>query len=293
MGPWLDPSGRLSALRCAVLLGLLAPGVYVAAGLAAGAFGARPVMAAQHLAGLWAIRFLFAALAITPLGAALKWPGLLDVRRMVGVAAFAYGSAHLALYALDEMFVIAKIAREIALRVYLTIGFAALLGMAALAATSTDRAMRAMGRNWRRLHRVVYAIGLLAAVHFFLQSKANAGEPILMLGFYAWLMADRLLPRGRRRPTDFAWVRFAALGAGAVAATALGEASWYWFKLGVPLARVLPANVTGEAGMRPAWGIALALGALLLAVAGRRLHARLTGPAGGARDGTARGARAA
>lgn len=292
MWPWLDASGRVSPLRIAVLIGLLAPAAWMAAGFAAGSFGARPVLAVQHLAGLWAIRLLFVALAVTPLSTALGWSRLLDARRMIGVAAFVYAFAHLSLYVVEQNFTISKVATEIVLRVYLTIGFVALLGLAALAVTSTDRAMRAMGRNWRRLHRVVYVIGILAAVHFFIQSKANVGEPLMMLGFYVWLMADRLLPRAGRR-TAWGLVRFAGIGAAAAVVTAFGEAFWYWFKLGAPMARVLPANFTIDAGMRPAWGVALAVGVILAFGAGRWLVGRLAGPQSGAKDRVARGARPA
>ena len=86
--------------------------------------------------------------------------------------------------------------REIALRIYLTIGFAAVLGLAALAATSTDGMIRRLGaRRWQRLHRLVYAIALLAVVHFCMQSKLDLWEPTIMAGLYAWLIFYRVLAR--------------------------------------------------------------------------------------------------
>jgi sulfoxide reductase heme-binding subunit YedZ len=276
MGPWFDRSGQFSVLRSAMLCALAAPAAWIAGGWALGALGAEPLKAALHLAGLWTIRFLFAALAVSPLAAALGWTRLLDVRRMIGVAAFAYGFTHFALFAVDQKLAVVKIASEIALRFYLTIGFVALIGLAALAATSTDRAVRAMGRNWRRLHRVAYAIGILAAVHFFIQSKANVAEPLFMVGLYVWLMAARLPvlnpSRGRRRGPGF--IRFAAAGAGAVVLTALAEAGWFAFKFGAAGLRVLPTNLTGEAGARPAWGVALALALVLAVKAVQWLHGR-------------------
>jgi len=293
MGPWFDRSGRLSVLRIAVLCGLTAPAAWIAGGLALGALGAEPLKAALHLSGLWTIRFLFVSLAITPLGAALGWTRLLDVRRMIGVAAFAYGATHFALYAVDQKLILAKIASEIVLRFYLTIGFAALLGLAALAATSTDRAVKALGRNWQRLHRAAYAIGLLAAVHFFIQSKANVAEPLMMMGFYVWLMAARVLARGRGSRAKGGWLRFTAAGVGAVAVTALAEAGWFAVKFGASSWRVLPTNLTGEAGTRPAWGVALAL-ALVLAVKGVQwAQGRWSGPPGATKDQVAGGVGAA
>src|SRR5213078_4713882 len=98
-----------------------------------------------HQVGLWMLRFLFIALAITPVRQIVQWLRLILVRRMIGVATFAYGLAHITLYVADLKFDIAKAASEIALRIYLTIGFAALLGLAALAATSTDAMVRRLG----------------------------------------------------------------------------------------------------------------------------------------------------
>ncbi|MDH3240866.1 MAG: ferric reductase-like transmembrane domain-containing protein [Alphaproteobacteria bacterium] len=292
MGPWFDRSGRLSVLRIAVLCGLAAPAAWIAAGLAFGTLGAEPVKGALHLAGLWAIRLLFVTFAISPLSAAMGWTRLFDVRRMIGVAAFAYAAAHFALFAVDQKLDLAKVASEIVLRFYLAIGFAALVGLAALAATSSDRAVRAMGRNWQRLHRAAYGIGLLAAVHFFIQSKANVAEPLMMLGFYVWLMAARLplfdRSRGRAaRRRAAGLLRFAAAGAGAVALTALAEAGWFAFKFGAAGLRVLPTNLTGEAGTRPAWGVALALGLVLAVKAAQWLRGRSPGPPTRTKDGAA------
>src|SRR5581483_9367191 len=130
--PWLDYRRRLSPLKLAVFAFLFAPGTWTAVALASGALEPRPLNAAIHQIGLWVVRFLFAALAVTPLRAILNWPRLILVRRMLDVA---------------------KVASEIALRVYLTIGFTALLGLCALAATSTDAMVRRLGRRWQRLHR--------------------------------------------------------------------------------------------------------------------------------------------
>src|SRR5262249_42153169 len=99
-----------------------------------GWLGARPTNEAIHQIGRWTLRLIVIALAITPLRAILQWSRLILVRRMVGVAACAYALFHLTLYTADQMFDLAKVASEIISRIYLTIGFAALLGLAALAA---------------------------------------------------------------------------------------------------------------------------------------------------------------
>ena len=87
-------------------------------------------------------------------------------------------------------------ASEIVLRFYLTIGFAALIGLATLAATSTDAMIRRLGApNWNRLHKLVYLIAPLALLHFFLQAKANVAEPAMMTGLYLPADAGALLAR--------------------------------------------------------------------------------------------------
>ena len=183
MWPWLDRGGRFSPLKSIVFALLFAPGLWLAWRLAAGQLGPRPINEIILHTGLWTIRLLLISLAVTPLRQLLRWPQLVTVRRMIGVAAFAYGAAHLTAFATDKAFDLGVIATEIVTRFYLTIGALALAGLAALAATSTDRMVRRLGgRNWRRLHRLVYAIGILGAVHFFLQSKLDVAEPIVMAG---------------------------------------------------------------------------------------------------------------
>src|SRR5262249_39784048 len=133
---------------------------------------------------------------------------LLSVPRMIGVAAFANVFVHFLLYTADQAVDVPKIAGEIASRVYLTIGFTALLGLAALAATSTDAMIRRMGRvNWERLHRLVYAIGILAVIHYCFQSKLELWEPTWMAGLLGWLLLYRVLSRfvGTRGQLSLAW----------------------------------------------------------------------------------------
>ena len=260
MYPWNDYSGRLSPLKLAVFVALFVPGLWTTVFFAAGWLGPRPYTEAIHMIGLWMLRLLFIALAITPLRQIVQWPRLILVRRMVGVAAFAYGLAHISLFIADEKFDLAKVASEIVLRIYLTIGFTALIGLAALAATSTDAMVRRLGaRRWQRLHRIVYAIGLLAVIHYCMQSKLDLWEPTIMAGIYAWLIGYRLLVRfvGVRGRLPLVWV--AALSLAAPALTALGEAAYFNLALGVDPARVLAANWSLTLGLRPA-AMVLALG---------------------------------
>jgi sulfoxide reductase heme-binding subunit YedZ len=265
MWPWYDESGRLSPLKLLVLVALGCPAALIAWRYQAQALGADPLNAAIHQIGNWTIKLIFLALAVTPVRRILDWPRVLMLRRMIGVAAFVYAALHLSLYALDQRLQLVKIASEIVLRFYLTIGFTALLILAALAATSTDGMVRRLGaRRWRLLHRLVYAAALLAVVHFFIQTKADVDEPWVMAGLFVWLMLYRALAWWRgadRRVPLWAIALLAPLAAGL---SALGEAAYYGIKLGVDPARVLGADLSLAAGLRLAWvvlAIPLALSA--------------------------------
>ena len=272
--PWRDRRGQISWFKSAVLAGCVAPGAVVAFWLATHDLGSRPIKAALLWIGLWTVRFVLIALAITPAAQGLGWPQLTVVRRMVGVTAAVYALTHLMLYAIDENLRLGLVASEILHRFYLTIGFVALLGLAALGATSFDAAVRRMGRGWKRLHVLAYPIGALALLHFFIQSKANVGEPTAMAGLFAWLMAWRLLPASWRGH----WTMVVPLAALAGLATAGIEFAWYGIATGIDPWRVLAASETLRFGLRPAHvaalialaaGLALALGRLVLA-RGRR-----------------------
>jgi sulfoxide reductase heme-binding subunit YedZ len=273
MWPWLDRGGRFSPLKSIVFALLWAPGLWLAWRLVAGQLGPRPINEVIHQTGLWTIRLLVITLAITPLRQLLRWPQLVTVRRMVGVAAFAYAAAHLTAFAADKAFDLGVVATEIVTRFYLTIGALALAGLAVLAATSTDRMVRRLGgRNWRRLHRLVYCIGILGAVHFFLQSKLNVAEPIVMAGLLSWLLAYRLLPEARDQPLRrLAQVAGLSLLVGVV--TLGGEFAYYALAFHADPLRLLAATFSLKAGIRPGW-IVLAIGTLVTALAATRIAQR-------------------
>jgi methionine sulfoxide reductase heme-binding subunit len=250
--PWNDYSGKLSPLKLTVFVALFLPVAWTAGEAITGNLGARPLTAAIHQQGLWTIRLILIALAITPLKAILYWQRLILVRRMVGVAAFAYILLHFTLYIADENFNLVTVASEIVKRFYLTLGFIALCGLAALAATSTDGMVRRLGRKWQTLHRLVYVICLLGLIHYSMQSKLEQWEPTIADGIFVWLMGYRLLAwkfavRGR---LPLGWV--AGLGVVATVLTGLGEALYFNIAFHAPLERVLQADFSLQTGVRPA-----------------------------------------
>src|SRR5258705_9197542 len=190
---WRDRRGKLSLLRVAALALLLTPVGIALWNADAIMHGARPLNDVIHRAGFWMLMFILATLAVTPLRRITRVGQLIDVRRMLGVGAFVYGVAHISLYTADQMFDLVKVASEIVQRVYLTIGFTALIGLSALAATSTDAMVRRLGAlRWQRLHYAVYGIGALALIHYFQQTKADVSVPTFTAGGVAWLLGYRL-----------------------------------------------------------------------------------------------------
>ena len=253
MVPWRDRRGKFLPLKAAVLAAVCVPGLLTAFWLADGDLGAKPITEAIHETGLWAIRFLLIALAVTPLRAALDWGKLLLLRRMLGLTALAYAVAHFSLYIVDQNGNLLVVASEIVRRFYLTIGFSVLLGLIALGTTSTDAAIRRMGRWWKRLHRLSYPLGVLALLHYFIQSKANVSEPVFVAGLYVWLMLWRVLPKSWQRPIAI----YPVLALVSGAASAGIEFAWYGIATHISPWRVLAANETLRYGLRPAHYVAL------------------------------------
>jgi sulfoxide reductase heme-binding subunit YedZ len=227
--------------------------------------GARPVTELTHATGTWTVRFILLALAITPARRLFNWPKLLNARRMIGVAAACYALVHFSLYIIDQKFMLTKVASEIVLRVYLTIGFTALVGLIALAATSTDAAVRRLGARWTTLHRAVYAIGILAIVHFAMQKKLDIYEPTLMMGFLFWLLGWRLINRYWR---DTSFLPMLALSIAAALLTAIFEASWYGVLTGAQFITTLEFNLMFDIRIAPSWWVLLAGAAVAFASAG-------------------------
>ena len=164
------------------------------------ALGADPVAEIEHRLGLWALRFLVLALAVTPLRQLTGWAVLVRFRRMLGLYAFAYATLHLAAYVgLDLRGYWTQLFEDIAKRPYLTVGFLAWLLLVPLAVTSTTGWIRRLGRNWARLHTLVYAIGVLAVLHFWWLVKSDIREPALYAGLVAVLLGWRIWKRWQPR----------------------------------------------------------------------------------------------
>jgi methionine sulfoxide reductase heme-binding subunit len=260
---WRDRRGRLSALRIGTLALLLLPiakAIYEAGDIA---HGARPLNDVIHRAGFWALVFLGVTLAVTPLRRVARYSNLIDVRRMLGVGAFCYIAAHLALFFTDQGF--GKAVQEITHRVYLIIGAIAWLGLAVLAATSTDGMVRRLGGlRWRRLHQAIYAIALLALIHYFQQTKADVSVPTFAAGLFVWLMAYRLLTWWQDT-SELSTMSLLALSVVISILTFAGEAIGIGIAFHVSPLRVLDTIFDFDAGIRPGWQV-LAAGLFVVAL---------------------------
>ncbi len=256
--PWTDKKGRFHPLRAVVFTVLLLPGCWLALRWNIWGLGARPVTVALHSTGYWAVWFLLASLVVSPFKALMADPKVVVVRRMVGVASMAYALIHLVLFIKDQNWRPVAVVTEIAVRFYLTIGFVALIGLAVLGYTSTEVMVRRLGARWKPLHRWVYAIAVLAGVHYVLQSKADVSQALVAAGVFAWLMLWRTLPAGRDRTA----LPLLGLAVAAGALTLLTEFCWYRFGTNVDAWKAMGAETSVDFGLRPAV-LVLALGLIV------------------------------
>lgn len=170
--------------------------------------GADPIAALTHGTGDWTLRLLLLSLAMTPLRLLIRksWP--IRFRRLIGLYAFFYASLHFAVYLfLDLGSYWSQIGADIVKRPFITVGFTAWLLLIPLAVTSNQWMMRRLKRNWQKLHKLVYAIGILGVLHYWWLVKSDVREPLLYAGILALLFAIRLKPRlnswlERKRASD-------------------------------------------------------------------------------------------
>jgi sulfoxide reductase heme-binding subunit YedZ len=184
----------------------LLPLAWLVWGAVSNQLGANPAEALIRRLGDWTLRGLWLTLAITPLREAAGLAALARFRRMLGVFTFAYATLHLLAYGwLDMGLDVAEIGRDIGKRPFILMGFTAWALMVPLAATSFNRAIKALGaKRWRALHKAVYAVSVIALMHFIWMraGKHNFAEPAVygvilaaLLGWRLWKRFGRTSPR--------------------------------------------------------------------------------------------------
>jgi methionine sulfoxide reductase heme-binding subunit len=163
--------------------------------------GPDPVRALEHGLGLWALRYLLAALAVTPLRA-LARIDLFAFRRALGLLAFFYAAFHVLVYiGIDMGLDLRALVADLVKRPYITIGMASFALLAPLAITSNDWSIRRMGgQAWRRLHRLAYPAAIAAVAHFLLVVKSWPAEPLLYAAATGFILALRGIHRRAASP---------------------------------------------------------------------------------------------
>jgi sulfoxide reductase heme-binding subunit YedZ len=182
-----------------------------------GQLGANPIEEIQDRFGNWGLRFMLIALAVSPARQLSGWNWLQRFRRMLGLFAFFYVLMHFLVWLFldrellnlllaggnaafpSQVSVWGLIIEDIAERPFITIGFVALLILAALAATSTAAMRRRLGRHWQTLHNLVYVAAILGVWHYWWQVKLDASDPLIYATLLAALLGYRLW-RSRRQP---------------------------------------------------------------------------------------------
>lgn len=184
----------------AVLFGLcLLPLVWLIYGAFTNQLGANPAEYLVRATGDWTLRSLCLVLAVTPMRTMFKMPALARFRRMLGLFVYFYVVLHLLAYAWFDMgFEVADIAKDIAKRPFILVGFAGFLCLTLLAGTSFNTAIKAIGAvRWQFLHRLVYLIAGLGLLHFFWMraGKNNFAEVFVYVGVIASLLGWRVWKR--------------------------------------------------------------------------------------------------
>ncbi len=178
----------------------LAPPTWLAVGLFRRALGVNPTETIILVEGRWALAFLIATLAITPLRRLTKWNRVVRFRRLLGLFAFFHASVHVLAYVgIDHLFDLAVVVEDVLERRYITAGFAALVLMVPLAATSTKGWIRRLGKRWRRLHRLVYVAAALGVLHFYWKVRADTFWPLVTTAILAALFSARLVHWAKSR----------------------------------------------------------------------------------------------
>ena len=162
--------------------------------------GANPIELLTRTLGIWALRLLLASLAMTPLRLVTGWSWPIGLRRLLGLWAFTYVCLHFAVWiGLDHFFDWQTMGEDVVKRPYITVGVLALLLLIPLACTSTAGMIRRLGgRAWRRLHRLVYVIAVLAILHYLWLAKKAIDDPYWYALALATLLAIRLFDWARR-----------------------------------------------------------------------------------------------
>jgi sulfoxide reductase heme-binding subunit YedZ len=171
---------KLRLTKIAIFVAALVPLASLAWRALHSNLGANPIEFITHSTGDWTLILILTTLSITPLRRISRQYWLIGLRRMIGLFAFFYGTLHFLTYIwLDKFFDLHEMVKDIAKRPFITVGFSAFVLLIPLALTSTAWSIRRLGgKNWQRLHRLIYGTGILAVIHYTWLVKADLRKPI-------------------------------------------------------------------------------------------------------------------
>jgi sulfoxide reductase heme-binding subunit YedZ len=193
---------RFTLLQIIVHIAGWIPLAQIAYGLATNGLSANPIQKIEQLTGLNALTFLLFSLACTPLASILGWRELTQRRKALGNYGFMYAALHVTTFvAVDYGLNLNAILRDVGTKSYIVIGAIAFTLLLPLAATSFNYWMKRLGKNWKRLHKLVYIISPLVVIHFLMVAKGDltrlAGDlsqPILYGALAGILLLLRIPP---------------------------------------------------------------------------------------------------
>lgn len=184
---------RHPVVRFIIFVICLLPAVLLLTNFFLDQLGANPFEEFTRRSGEWTLRFLLIVLAITPLRKITRQNWLMTYRRMLGLYTFFYACFHLLTYLwFDQFFDWYEIYIDIVKRPFITVGMLAFVLLVPLAITSTNNWMKRLGKRWKRLHQLVYIIGVLAILHFIWLVKADLRTPLIYAGILVFLLGYRL-----------------------------------------------------------------------------------------------------
>ena len=195
----------MSKLKTTLFIASLIPIFWLTFALLTNKLGANPIEAITRETGLWALRFLWLSLLITPLRWLTGWNQIVTLRRMFGLYVFFYATIHMLLYLwLDQFFDINDIIKDIIKRPFITIGFFTFTALIPLVITSNNAMVKRLGgKRWKKLHQLTYFIAIASSVHFYMLVKQDKTEPLFYMALLVILLAIRLY-KHHQKPVSMA-----------------------------------------------------------------------------------------
>jgi sulfoxide reductase heme-binding subunit YedZ len=185
---------RTNHLRSATIGVCLIPLLWLSIDIGFDNLGSNPIQALHIRLGDWSLRFLWLTLAITPIQAITEWRGMTDYRQLFGLYAFFYATLHLLVYLfVDHAMIWHVIGIDMIESPYIWFGVLSYLVVFLLALTSPKKAKKRMGKNWKKLHRLIYLAAISAIIHYYWQLKGNLAEPLFYLILICLLLGFRIL----------------------------------------------------------------------------------------------------